>query len=841
MDLLATQEERAMTDFPALLDVTTYELHPLGGAPEYTAGRNPDLDLVLRDRACSRLQFRLHAAGGGYEIEPISQNSTTYIDGAALEGRALLRHGVAILAGNCRFRYLESAEGVGSVIPDITVPQAGDATVLRGGPQSIDDVDTIVLAQGKPALLGCDPHRSSVVLPHPRVSRVHAQITRQGNAAVLVDQHSANGTFVNGRRVNGAVTINRGDRIDIGPYALVFDGAKLISHTRANNVELVAHDLTRKVEIPGTGVTLTLLDNVSLVVKPREFVCVLGPSGSGKSTLLQALSARTPADQGRVYLNGQDLYGCFDALKQDIAVVSQKDAMHESLRVEEALRYTALLRLPPDFRQTEIHDRVREMLTTVGLVNEEAKQIKHLSGGQLKRACLANETLSQPNLLFLDEVTSGLDEQTDREMMTLFRQLADEGKTVVCVTHSLANVERTCHLVVFLAPEGRLAFIGSPAEALEYFKVERLGDVYERLLDCATSPDEWKERFLMSPLYQTYVSGRLEGHPETALEPTPRPGESFRELSRTFLHQFATLTERYLTIQLYDRRALATMLMQCLVVGCLLALLFGDLSGLDRAEGKDPARFRDPSSLVFLMAISCFWFGCNNAAKEIVKERVIYERESNVNVRLGSYYASKAVLLGGFSACQAAMLYGLISFFCNPPGNGVDQWIFFTALSLAGVALGLFISTVSHSEEVAVSLVPIALIPQIILAGMIAPLKGVSLWLAKVLVPVYWGFQGLAGSWPAHLSPFDPSQAPSVGWALAILCSHIVILMAAAVVALHVRDQNANLRETSLNAWLARTKSQAQGTWRQTLRPSAVRSAQRFSECVLRNFFAVQS
>ena len=80
-------------------------------------------------------------------------------------------------------------------------------------------------------------------------------------------------------------------------------------------------------------------------------------------------------------------------------------------------------------------------------------------------------------------MTSGLDEQTDREMMNLFRSLADAGKTVVCITHSLANVERTCHLVVILTPGGKLAFVGKPAEALEYFGIERLGDVYERLAE----------------------------------------------------------------------------------------------------------------------------------------------------------------------------------------------------------------------------------------------------------------------------------------------------------------------------------------------------------------------
>src|SRR6185369_8263090 len=158
-----------------------------------------------------------------------------------------------------------------------------------------------------------------------------------------------------------------------------------------------------------------------------------------------------------------------------------KDALHESLTVGQALWYTARLRLPPDTSTAEAETCVGEMLETVGLASRRGTCIRHLSGGQLKRASLGNEVLCKPSLLFLDEVTSGLDEQTDREMMNLFRSLADAGKTVVCITHSLANVERTCHLVVVLTAGGKLAFVGKPMEALAYFRIDRLGDVYERL------------------------------------------------------------------------------------------------------------------------------------------------------------------------------------------------------------------------------------------------------------------------------------------------------------------------------------------------------------------------
>src|SRR5439155_22653437 len=147
------------------------------------------------------------------------------------------------------------------------------------------------------------------------------------------------------------------------------------------------------------------------------------------------------------------------------------------LSIGDDRRSTARLRLPPDLRHAEVKQGIDETLGTVSLQQRRGILIRHLSGGQVKRASLANEIMCKPSLLFLDEVTSGLDEQTDREVMNLFRSLADAGKTVVCITHSLANVERTCHLVVILTPGGKLAFVGKPAEALTYFKIDRRGDV----------------------------------------------------------------------------------------------------------------------------------------------------------------------------------------------------------------------------------------------------------------------------------------------------------------------------------------------------------------------------
>jgi ABC transport system ATP-binding/permease protein len=595
-----------------------------------------------------------------------------------------------------------------------------------------------VILSGK-MLIGRDDGRVQIVLPHPQVSRVHAHVALQNDRAMLVDLDSANGTYVNGIRVRRPTELRPGDQIDIGPYALQFSGKMLLPRTRSDNVELVARDVRRVVTNRETGKPLVLLHDIMLVIRPREFVCLLGPSGSGKSTLLSALSGRTTPDTGQVLLNGQDLHSHFDALKQDIAVVPQRDILHDSLGVGDALWYTARLRLPPDLNREEITTCIDQTLDMVSLRQRRGTLIRHLSGGQVKRASLANEIMCRPSLLFLDEVTSGLDEQTDRDMMDLFRSVADTGKTVVCITHSLANVERTCHLVVILTAGGRLAFVGKPSEALEYFDIQRLGDVYDRL---AEQPAEhWQQTFRTSELYQRYVIDRLPEGSKSPLMPVRPPAGNVTERSRLFLRQTALLTQRYFNIWRGDFLSLLAMLGQSILVAVLMGLLFGNLTD---EEKKDPFNYAQHSvNMLFLLAVTSFWFGCNNAAKEIVKERAIYTRERDFNVRPASYYCSKLFLLLLFSVVQALVLTIIVQKWCHPPGSYAGQWAVVAGLAGAGVTLGLAISAAAPTEEMAITLIPMAIVPQIILADVIARVNGASESLAMAFITVFWGNRGL--------------------------------------------------------------------------------------------------
>ncbi len=676
---------------------------------------------------------------GGFRLVPLSTSNKTLLNGTPVADAAPVRPGDAVRLG---FTGPTVEIGTLDADPDPdadrTLAAGAEHLALLRGTARVER-----LPVGAGGVIGRERGRVQFLLDHPHVSRLHASLGVRDGQTVLADLGTANGTFVNGKRLAKPTPLAVGDRVDIGPFALRFDGVALEGTSRANNVELAATGLTRTVTDRGTGQPLTLLDDVSLVVRPKEFVCLLGPSGSGKSTLLAMLSGRAAPDAGAVRVNGRDLYRHFAALKSDIAVVPQKDLLHDTLSVGAALRYTAELRLPPDVGAAEVEASVGDILGVVGLAHRRETPIRLLSGGQMKRASLANELLCKPSLLFLDEVTSGLDEQTDREVMDLFKLVADGGKTVVCVTHSLANVEATCSLVVVLTVGGRLAFVGTPGEARGYFGVARLGDVYAAL--AARPADEWRDQFRASPFHQKYVADRLAGAAaDTDVGDARGPDAPADRPPTRPVRQAWVLTRRYLAVWRGDRAAVLALLGQSLLVAVLLAAVFGRL-----ADVANPVeRTQRTVNLLFLLAVSSFWLGCNTAAMEVVKERVIFARERAVNLRADSYLASKLLVLLLIGVAQVTLLFAVVRLACGPPGAVVGQWGVLALLTVAGTALGLLLSAVSRTEEVALALVPVAVIPQIVLAGVIAPLSGWVEVPARGLVGCYWGQQGLQRQLP---------------------------------------------------------------------------------------------
>jgi ABC-type multidrug transport system ATPase subunit len=761
----------------------------LDGPGPWTVGRGATVDFLFEDPYCSREQARILRDGDGFLLEPLSQSAPTLLNDGPCARRTGLNDGdlIAFAAVRIAFSYADQDRNV---------------TVI-GGPRPARAPAGLAPTRidlGHALVLGRATGGEGIELVHPTVSRRHAEITPVPGGHELRDLGSANGTFVNGTAVSGGLRLKPGDRVDIGPFSFTYDGTALNGGSRAGKIDLRARALAVDVRDLKSRQPLRILDRVSLEIRPREFVCIVGSSGSGKSTLMNVLSARRAASDGAVTLNGLDLYTNFEALKQDISFVPQSDILHEQLTLRQALDYAARLRLPPDLTPEARGEIVEQAAASVDLTARLDIKIATLSGGQKKRASLACEILNKPSLLFLDEVTSGLDESTDREIMRLLRGLADGGMTIICVTHTLVNIEEFCDRVVTMAAGGVLVFDGAPRAALEFFGVTRLGQVFDRLAEDGVA--EWRGRFERARNIATEIRG---GGRASVL---PRPAAP-RELLERGIRQFGILVNRGTRLLLADTRNLIMAALQSVVIGILIGVAFQNF-------GEDYQQ--TPSTVAFLMllGLAALWLGCNGASKDIVGELPIYLRERDVNLSTAAYVLSKFLVTGIFTVIQLTVVLFLAALFADRlPGSFGAQFGVLALASLLGTSIGLLISSASNTRDQANTIVPLALVPQLILSGSLVP--NLPKWvdaLAQIFISAYWiteAMVSVAVKAAGPLKQFDLSglsrlmregrmaELPGLhkidrathatGLCVTLLCVHIIAFVAASYLTTLLRYQ----------------------------------------------------
>jgi ABC-type multidrug transport system ATPase subunit/pSer/pThr/pTyr-binding forkhead associated (FHA) protein len=763
---------------------------PDDGSP-ILIGRSATAALVLSDPTCSREHARIRFDGRVAHLQPLAVTQPTFVNDVAFDRDTTLDDGDVLRCGEStllvRLTLAELPSGAPLVRSTLETPiPAAAARVARADQTRLEPANTAhtpvdaTLESAAPIVvatdivIGRDGTVSTVVLDHPTVSRRHVALRPAGDTLTVRDLGSSNGTYVNGERVQQPRALAVGDTVRIGPFVFVWQPGRLVPQRPAVAAELRTTGLS--MEVAAEGARRRLLDDVSLAIRAREFVAVIGPSGCGKSTLIRALSGRTTPTAGAVSWNGEDLHRHFEAVKREIAFVPQRETLPDLLTVRDCLTYTAHLRLPADTAGGEIDRLVREAIARVGLHEQADLAITRLSGGQRKRASLANELLVRPSLMFLDEVTSGLDEATDREMMGVFRSLADSGIAVVCVTHTLANVERGCDSLIVMARGGVVAYHGPVADARRHFGVESLGNIYEALERQPAA--SWRERHRASSPYQVRVAGAAGASgdgkvaPRAGVRPDgPRP-DGQRPDGRRAIAQAGILTARYFATLLADRRTLAMAGVQSLVIAAFLRLVFG---------GEPLATARE-HQLLFLLGVSAFWFGCNNAAKEIIKERPLFTLERDVNLVLPSYVLSKLVVLVAIGAAQVLLLVAplrVAGLAIAPTGAMLGILLLTMA---AGTACGLAISAAASSEDQAATTVPIALIPQILLSeAIVAPLPELARLLARATIPTYWMFR-------AQLQALETPGIDGVPGAT-MVAVFLVVFTGVAVLALWWRDR----------------------------------------------------
>ena len=710
-----------------------------------TIGRSSDCDIVLEAPVVSSVHaiLRVLPTGDGYAIEDAGSTNGTFVGSRAnrVEGKATAYADNVIFLGSYRLPLAR----VPGLLPS-EAPSAPDKLVF---------------------VVGRDPDQVDIGIDSAVVSARHLEVEVVGEGRFrITDLGSANGTFVNGVELKGTREVSQDDRISLGSHEVRLDQVHgVVRKEYHGDIMLQADRIS--VEVPTRGGTKEILSDVSFSVFPTEFVGLMGPSGAGKTTLMMALAGIMPPSEGRCRLNGLDVYESYDAFRGNIGYVPQDDIVYPQLTVHESLYFTARLRLPADTTDAEIERKIDSVLDALEIGHTRDTTIgdalsKGISGGERKRVNLAQELITEPSLLFLDEPTSGLASEDTINVMRLLRSLADAGKTVLLTIHQPSlEAYRQMDSVIYLfrgnlvyygpaypdsilhfndeVPEGpgRAALLAEPGNALKPLAQSQREALASD--DPSASIDELIDRHRTTYEASGYC---LEYVTERAQDPdasVPRTGTK-RTYRKDWLRQLRVLTKRAALIKWKDRVNSAILLAQAPIIGIILSMVFavsGDASYFERIQ-------RGPAAL-FLLVASAVWFGCSNAAREIVGEQAIYRRERMVNLMVPSYVLSKVSILGAVCAFQCAVLLGIVYLPLRLSGSFPLLYSILLATSFVGLGMGLTLSALVRSEQASMALIPLILIPQIILGGVIMPVQNMSAptqMLASVMT-ARWGYEAM--------------------------------------------------------------------------------------------------
>ncbi|WP_328724843.1 ABC transporter ATP-binding protein/permease [Streptomyces sp. NBC_00259] len=584
---------------------------------------------------------------------------------------------------------------------------------------------------------------NELVVSDLQVSRHHAEFhaTPDGRFEIH-DLGSHNGTYVNGQPLakSGTALIGPNDIVGVGHSTFRLIGDRLEEFVDTGEVSFSARHLT--VTVDGGK---QILKDVSFGVPEKSLVAVIGPSGSGKSTLLKALTGYRPANQGDVLYDNRNLYKQFAELRQRIGLVPQDDILHKELTVKKALKYAAKLRFPADTSEQERAQRIDEVLRELKLDIHKDKRVTSLSGGQRKRVSVALELLTKPSLIFLDEPTSGLDPGMDRDVMQLLRGLADDGRTVLVVTHSVAELA-LCDKLLVMAPGGSVAYFGPPEEALNFFGYDTWADVFSAFENYRDY--DWAGRWKGSQHYQMYAADIDAVAPQSVHMPPPqaiRPPKP-----QGWFSQLTTLIRRYVSVIASDRGFLALMVILPAVLGAVSLLIDPDKGLLPNGVNPQSGRVipnGTATTVLLILAVGACFAGAANSVRELIKERVIYERERATGLSRSAYLMSKVIVLGMITVFQGALV-GVIGFSTREiPEEGLvlggstllELSLPIMALGFTSMMFGLIISALVKTAEKTMPLLVMFAIVQVVFTGCLFILNGtVGVNEFSYLMPSRW-------------------------------------------------------------------------------------------------------
>ncbi|MEM9080479.1 MAG: ATP-binding cassette domain-containing protein [Verrucomicrobiota bacterium] len=556
------------------------------------------------------------------------------------------------------------------------------------------------------------------------------------------------------------------------------------------------------------GEQTDLLRDISLRSPRGHFMAIVGPSGCGKTTLLKTIADINPESAGSISYDGRNLSEDADLDPQEIGYVPQFSIAYDELSVDESIEAAARLRIKTH-NNNELDELLDQVLAETGLTEIADRPVKVLSGGQKRRLGLAMELVSSPELLLCDEVTSGLDPRSEREIVTLLHDLSrKDGRIVISVTHSLAHLELYDSLLVL--HEGRVAYHGPPSDVTHYFSVSDTEEIYPAL---AQRPSEkWASSWNK---HRSEYNSKLDLNRSTLIEEgnlqTTKQLEEARAASANhapdFFTQFATLFSRRWRIFFRDRSQIILQL--ALILGFpILVALFSPRANeqakkLSNSMGENAvvellerAQVRESqlkvgsanSGLIMFQVVLLCLIGSNNSAREIAAERHIFEKEKFAGLSPPAYLTSKILFLSILILIQSLWMGFFVEFFWQFPGEFTPHLLFLILVNAAMTAVCLGISALAKTAEQASLL-------SIYLVGFQLPLSGAVLALPEALEPLtrpfisaYWAWSGsvdslLTNTLAAVKSTTETSLSPAPH-CLYLLLAHLIIGLAAALLGL---------------------------------------------------------
>ncbi len=765
---------------PALLVRTKDGEHSLSAGRSYSVGRDPQSDIVMSDSRVSWHHAVLRVDGGVWLFEDAGSTNGTFHGRDRVQKLAIspscdvsLGHPdgpslscvVAVpIAQPQRYAQPQSqpvtpgggVRNFGGPPPNPPAPRAREDHDGGGGrgngygvpvsaPRfSVERQPSAVLQLPATLLKIGRATDNQVVVADLSVSRYHAELRKDPRGGyMIVDLGSHNGTFVNGQRVGSAPVTER-DIIAIGPATFRLVGEELQEFLDAGDISYIANDLT--VTLPNGRV---LLDHVTFPLGERCLMGVIGPSGAGKSTLLGALTGIAPANHGTVLYDNRDLYANYAELRSRIGLVPQENILHTQLKARQALSYAAELRFPRDTSKAERMHRIDEVLEELALTRHADTKTAALSGGQQKRVNVALELLAKPSLLFLDEPTSGLDPGLDKSVMEQMAKLAHDGRTVIVVTHSVANLN-LCDRLLVIVPGGKIAFFGSPQDGLRHFGKPGWAEVFQAF---EAEPDrDWQAEFRNSAYFQQYIVAEMQGAAQ-ALQRGPRqlPGPAPKTSNQ--LAQMSTLVRRYMAVLSSDRGFLVLLVGVIVGLGAMVRL-FPFKGGFTAPDAAARHFNTGPQSVLLILILGACFAGALNSIREIVKERPIYSRERSAGLSAGAYLGSKLIVLGVISALQAVLLVIVGLAGTKFPARGaflpiplLEVMISVALVGVVSMVIGLLVSSMVSTAERAMPLVFLLVMVQVVTTGGIFSVHGKAVieqiaW----FTPSRWGFAANAAT-----------------------------------------------------------------------------------------------